>query len=174
MIDLLQQLRKTPQGMGAEYQTHVAVGSAHLVGHLFLLGHTAAQADYLPGIGLFGMGQGAEISIDPLLGVLPHGAGVEDDHIGLMRILGKSEAQFAEHAHNMFAVGHVLLASKSVYAGQGRMIQGFLQMRADLLHDLPLPRQLLGGYNDFFSLQKTFSCLPGRKRPGGKSCQIIL
>ena len=44
----------------------------------------------------------------------------------------------------MFAVGHVLLASKSVYAGQGRMIQGFLQMRADLLHDLPLPRQLLG------------------------------
>ena len=71
MIDLLQQLRKTPQGMGAEYQIHVAVGSAHLVGHLFLLGHTAAQADYLPGIGLFGMGQGAEISIDPLLGVLP-------------------------------------------------------------------------------------------------------
>ena len=63
----------------------------------------------------------------------------------------------------MFAVGHVLLASKSVYAGQGRMIQGFLQMRADLLHDLPLPRQLLGGYNDFFSLQKHSPVSPAAK-----------
>ena len=160
-IDLLQQLRELPQGMGAEYQIHMAVGLSHLVRHPLLLSHAAAQADDLAGIGLFRVGQGAEVAVHSLLRVLAHGAGIQHHHVGLESIVGKGKAHLAQHAHQVLAVGHVLLAAEGVHIRQGRVVQRFGKVGADFLFNFPLTRQTLRGNNYVFTFQKTFSCLVG-------------
>ena len=75
----MEHLGELPQGVGAEHQIHVAVGLADLLGDPGLLGHTAAQTDELVRVAALGVDQGPQIAQHPLLGVLPDGAGVDDD-----------------------------------------------------------------------------------------------
>ncbi|MPN56861.1 hypothetical protein SDC9_204554 [bioreactor metagenome] len=63
------------------------------------------------------MGQGAEVAEHPLLRMLPDGAGVENHHVGLLRLVGEGKAHFFQHPHQLFPVGHVLLAAEGVHAG---------------------------------------------------------
>ena len=85
-------LRELPKGLGAEDQVHVAIGLADLLSHVLLLHHAAAQADELLRVAALGVDQGAHIAEHPLLGVLPDGAGVDDDDAGLLGVVGKAKA----------------------------------------------------------------------------------
>ena len=85
-------LRELPQGVGAEDQVHVAIGLADLLGHMLLLHHAAAQTDELLRVAALGVDQSPHVAQHPLLGVLPDGAGVDDDDAGLLRVIGKTKA----------------------------------------------------------------------------------
>ena len=82
---LHQQLGQGVDGVHAEHQVHKGVTLAQLVHHGGLLGHAAAQADDEPGLFLLEALQRAHIAEHPLLGVLAHGAGVEEDEVRLFR-----------------------------------------------------------------------------------------
>ena len=110
------------------------------------------------------MGQGAQIAIDPLFGVVAHSAGVEHDHIGRKGIVGKVKSHLPQHAHQILAVGHVLLAAEGVHQGQRGMVQGLGQMGADLFLYFSLLRQIFRSNDDIFSIQKTFSCPAAAQR----------
>ena len=114
-IDLPEKFRELPQGLRAEHQIHMAVGLAHLFRHLGPLGHTAAQADDLLRIGFLGVGQGAQIAVDPLFRVVADGAGVQHDDVRLGRLGDEFAAHGLQHAHDVLAVGHVLLAAEGVH-----------------------------------------------------------
>ena len=114
-IDLIQQLGELPQGLRAEHQIHMAVGLAHLLGHLRPLRHAAAQADHLRRVGLLRVGQRTQIAVHPLLRVVADGAGVQHHHVRLGRIVGERTPHGPEHTHNVLAVGHVLLAAEGVH-----------------------------------------------------------
>ena len=53
------------------------------------------------GILLLRVGQNAQVAEHPLLGVLPDGAGVEDDEIRLLGILRQRKAHLLQHAHEL-------------------------------------------------------------------------
>ena len=116
---VVEELREPPEGLGAEDQVHVAVGGPDLLGHHLLLGHAAAQADDEVGVLLLGVDQAAQQAVDPVLRVLPDGAGVDDDEIRLAGILRKGEAHVPEHPHDALAVRHVLLAAVGIHHGHG-------------------------------------------------------
>ena len=78
--------------MGAKDQVHVAIGLADLLGHMLLLHHAAAQTDELLRVAALGVDQSTHVAQHPLLGVLPDGAGVDDDNAGLLRVIGKTKA----------------------------------------------------------------------------------
>ena len=114
-IDLIQKLGEFPQRLGAEYQIHMAIGLAYLLRHLGALCHAAAQADDLLRVGLFRVGQGAQIAVDPLFRVVTDGAGVQYDDIGLGRLGDEVAAHGLQHAHDMLAVRHILLAAEGIH-----------------------------------------------------------
>ena len=87
--------RELPQHVGAEHQVHVAEGLAYLVGHVLLLGHAAAHTDDLVRVAALHVDQGAQVAQHPLLGVLPDGAGVQDDDLGLLLLAGEAVAHLA-------------------------------------------------------------------------------
>ena len=99
LIDLPQQFRELPKGVGAKHQVHMAVGLLHPLAHPLLLGHAPAQADDLLRVLLLRVGQKAQVAEHPLLGVLPHGAGIQDDQVGLLGVLRKGEAARLQHSH---------------------------------------------------------------------------
>ena len=49
-----------------------------------LLSQTATDGDLHPGPAGLDRGEVAEVAVEPVVGVLPHGAGVEDDEVGLL------------------------------------------------------------------------------------------
>ena len=109
-----------------------------------LLHHAAAQADDLVGVAALGMGQGPYVAQHPLLGVLPHGAGVDDHHGGGALIVGKAVAHLGQVAPDALGVGLVLLTAVGVHKGQGGRGQGGVHGRhpgAEVL----LPGDILGG-----------------------------
>ena len=83
-------LGELPQHVGAEHQVHVAEGLFDLVGHVLLLGHAAAHADDLVRVAALHVDQGAQVAQHPLLRVLPDGAGVQDDDLGLLLLVGEA------------------------------------------------------------------------------------
>ena len=113
--DLLEQLRKAPQLVRAEYQVDHRIGHLDLLRHVLLLDHAAADRDDLPRPRLFRMGQRADVAQHAHLGVLAHGAGIHDDHVGLKLILREAVAHLGEIAAQLFAVGLVLLAAVGVH-----------------------------------------------------------
>ena len=96
----------------------MAIACADLLGDLGPLGHAAAQADDLLGIFLLGMGQGTQVAENPLLRMVPDGAGVQHNDVGPVCLVRKLTAHSLKHAHNVLAVGHVLLAAEGIHQGQ--------------------------------------------------------
>ena len=138
-----QKLRELPYLMRSEHDVHHPEGVFELVLHRLLLGHAAAHGD--DEVRIFGLvvGQRAHVSVDPLLGVLPDGAGVENDDIRLGGIGGEAVAAVHEPA----GVGFVLLAAVGVHQGEaGPVRDGVLY----LLAAAALLVQLRGG--NLFSL----------------------
>ena len=64
------------------------------------------------------MGQGAQIAKDTLFRVVPDGAGVQHDDVGLVGIVSKLAAHGLQHAHDVLAVRHILLAAEGVHQGK--------------------------------------------------------
>ena len=149
-------LRELPKGLGAEDQVHVAIGLADLLSHVLLLHHAAAQADELLRVAALGVDQGAHVAEHPLLGVLPDGAGVEDDEIRLLHILRQGEAALGQHPHELLPVGHILLAAEGIHAGPGMGLTGF-KHAADLLLKVPLAGKVLRRDQYVFAFQNRSS-----------------
>ena len=99
----------------------MAEGLPHLFSHMGLLGHTAAQADDLLRVAALHMDQRPQIAQHPLLGVLPDGAGVQDDDPGLLLVGGEVIAHLAQIAPDALRVGLVLLAAIGIHKGQGSL-----------------------------------------------------
>ena len=68
---------------------------------------------------LFSVGQSAQVAEDPVLGVLPDGAGVQDHHVRLLGLVDEGKAAVLKHPHQLLAVSHVLLTAEGVHAGPG-------------------------------------------------------
>ena len=155
-VDLPQQLRKAPEGLGPEDQIHVAVGLPHPLCHPLLLGHAAAEDDDLLRVLLLGMGQDAQVAEDPLLRVLPDGAGVQQGQIRLPRVLRKGEAAGLQHAHEPLAVRHVLLTAVGLHKGPGMGPPGG-EHGLDLRLKVPLAGDFRLRDHNFLSLQNASS-----------------
>ena len=52
-----------------------------------------------------------------------HGAGVEQDEVGLLERIGQAEADILQNAADLFAVVDVLLAAEAVDVGHGRRVR---------------------------------------------------
>src|SRR5581483_3043437 len=107
-------------------QAAVAVGADHdvdvrrlgLDAGLEVLGHAAGDAQHHPGARLVAR-QHAGAGVDLLLGLLAHGAGVEQDQIRARRIVGARVARAVQQAQHHVAVRDVHLAAVGleVHAG---------------------------------------------------------
>ena len=148
----VEQLREPPEGVGAEDQIHLPVGVLDLLRHVGLLGHAAAHADELAGLGPLGVHQRAQVAQHPLLGVLPDGAGVDDNQVGLRLALGELVPHLAEVAPQPLRVGLVLLAAVGVHKGQGRGRPGGEPL-VELLAEIPLAVHVRGGNSGGLSIQ---------------------
>ena len=94
------------------------------VGDLGFSRHAAAQEDFLLRVAALGVSQRAQIAEDPLLGVLPDGAGVHDDHIRALGAADNGVATLGEKASQLFGIGLVLLAAVGLHIGGGRTAFG--------------------------------------------------
>ena len=111
------------QGVDAVHpkdEVDVGVAFAHLFHDLLLVGHAAAQPDQKARLFLLEALEGPDVAEDPLLGVLPHGAGVEEDQVGLFGGVAQAVADVSQDAFQPLAVVDVLLAAVAVDIGQGR------------------------------------------------------
>ena len=121
----------------------VAVGPDHQVhpGHLLqqrgaqALRHAADHAEDAAGplVAL----QLAHPPDHPLLGVVAHGAGVDQHDVGVRRLLGPHVALPAEHPEHELGVGHVHLAAVGLDVdplGHGLKIAGGFRPRGVLAH----------------------------------------
>ena len=87
----------------------------------------------------------ADVSEDPLLGVLAHGAGVDDDDIGLIFVGRERAAHLAKIAAYALAVALVLLTAVGIH--QRLLLRALAhEAKPQALADLLLPRYLLPGY----------------------------
>ena len=108
------------------------------------------------------MDQGPQVAQHPLLGVLPDGAGVQDDDPGLLLVLGEAEAHGLQIAPDALGVRLVLLAAVGVHKGQGPLPPGGVQVR-DLLAEGELAVHIRlgnGGGDSFHWFLPDGSCLP--------------
>ena len=97
------------QGLRAE--DHVDKGRARNDGLAFLAGHAAAHADDQFGSGRLHGPEVAQVGEDLLLGLLADGTGVEQDDVGLVRVVGQLGALgLGQQVGHPFAVVGVHLA----------------------------------------------------------------
>ena len=97
------------QGLRAE--DHVDKGGAREDGLAFLTGHAAAHADDQLGAGRLHGPEVAQVGEDLLLGLLADGTGVEQDDVGLVRVVGQLGALgLGQQVGHPFAVVGVHLA----------------------------------------------------------------
>ena len=137
--------------MRPEDEIHHAVGVFELVRHVLLLHHAAAHGDDLVGVRRLGVGQRADVPEHALLGVLAHGAGVENHEVRLRAVIRKAEAHVRKIAAQLFAVGLVLLAAEGVHHRERADAAREIGL-ADLCADLALARDLLrGDFRSFVS-----------------------
>ena len=137
-------LRKAPQHLGAKDQVHMAVGFLDFLSHMGLLGHAAAQADELAGVAALHVDQRPQVTQHPLLGVLPDGAGVDDDDVGLLLVLGEAVAHLPKIAPDALGVGLILLAAVGVHKGEGGLGPLGIEL-GDGVTIIHLPGDLLPG-----------------------------
>ena len=115
--DLAQELGKAPELVGIENAVHMAVARADFFYHVGLPHHAPAEENLLPRVAALGVHQRAHVSVDPLLGVLADGAGVEDDDVRPLLGLGHFIAAGGEHAANLLGIGLILLAAVGIHIG---------------------------------------------------------
>ena len=130
----------------------MAVGLADLLRHLGALGHAAAQADNLLGVGFLGVGQRAQRAVDPLFRVVADGAGVQHHNVRLGGVGDEGAVHSRQHPHNVLAVGHVLLAAVGVHHGADRTAAPGVAL-LELLFKIPLAGGLLRRDQYLFSVQ---------------------
>ena len=63
--------------------------------------------------------QRADVAKDPVLGVFAYRAGVEQDEVRFLHILGKAVARLTEHPLDALAVGDILLTAVGADICQG-------------------------------------------------------
>src|SRR5262249_40858505 len=80
---------------------------------LIFLRHAAEDADDLVGVALLVSAEPAESAVDFLLGVLADAAGVEEDDVGLSRLVGQDVALPAQRTDDQLAVEDVHLTADS-------------------------------------------------------------
>ena len=152
------QLRQGVDAVHAEHQIHIGVALAQLFHNVFLVGHAAAQSDDEAGLFFLKALQRAHVAEHPLLGVLTHGAGVEQNQVGVLGLIAQAVADIYQHALDALAVVDVLLAAVAMHKGQRRGVVG-------------LPHQL-GGNGIMFKVnvfQKNHPSPPGRVAPCGET-----
>ena len=152
LVDPPQELRELPQGVGSEHQVHQGIGLFDALGDPLLLGHTAAEGDDHFGVFLFGVGQGTQVAEDPVFGVLPDGAGVQNHQVRLGGLVRQGEAAGLQHTHELLAVGHVLLAAEGVHAGHRMGLPGGKHI-AYVLFKFPLAGKVRFGNQYVFAFQ---------------------
>ena len=107
MPGALQQDRERVHVVGAEDDVDPR-RAAHDLGAV-LLGEAAADRDLHARPGVLRRTQVAEVAVQPVVGVLPHGAGVEHDDVGLVAG-GAHVARGLQQARHPLGVVHVHLA----------------------------------------------------------------
>ena len=115
----VENLRELPEMMGGEYAVDVGIAFADALHHLRLARHTTAEENFLLRVAALGVGQGPQITEYPLLGVLPDGAGVHDDHVRALGAADDGVAALGEEAPQLFGIGLVLLAAIGLHVGGG-------------------------------------------------------
>ena len=134
--------------MRAEYDVDERERRADALRHALLLHHAAADGNEHRGIAALDVFQRADVAVDAVLGVLPDCAGVEEDEIRFVFIVGKGKAHFSEHALDFFAVRHVLLAAVGAHKGlRFRTHRAHLHDRGDIRGIQLLLLQLRRGHN---------------------------
>ena len=118
-----EELGEAPKRVGAEDQVHMPEGLPQFFRDVGLLSHAAAQADDLVGVFPLGVGQRAHIAQHPLLGVLPDGAGVDDDDRRLTLVLGESIPHLCQIPPDTLRIRLVLLTPVGVHIGQGSPVE---------------------------------------------------
>ena len=125
------------QGIDAVHtkdQIDIGIALAQLFYHMFLVGHAATQADHQAALFLLQALQCTHIAEHALLGVLPHGAGVEEDEICILRLIAQAVADIHQHALDALAIVDVLLTAIAVYKGQRRgVVSRTHQLRSRLV-----------------------------------------
>ena len=109
--------------------------------HCLLSGHTAGEKNQLLRVAAAGMGQSAQISKHPLLRMLPHRTGIDNDQVGPLRLLLGMIAHLDEHPQHPLAVCLILLAAIGVQPRRGLDAPGCpvgLHLIGILLLDLKL------------------------------------
>ena len=101
---------------------------------MLLVGHASAQANDQAGLFLLEALEGTHIAEHPLLGVLTHSAGVEEDQVGVLRLVAQAVADIHQHTLDALAVVDVLLAAVAVHKGQRRGVVSLLyQISGDVI-----------------------------------------
>ena len=127
------QLRQGVDAVHAEHEVHIGVAPAQLFHHMLLVGHASAQADDQAGLFLFEALEGTHIAEHPLLGVLTHSAGVEEDQVGVLRLVAQAVANIHQHTLDALAVVDVLLAAVAVHKGQRGVVSLLYQISGDVI-----------------------------------------
>lgn len=110
LLHLVQHGRQAVQGLRAEHHVHVRRPLAQ--GSPFLAGDAAADADDHAGAFFLQGAPAAQLGEDFLLGSLAHGTGVEQQHVGLGRIVGQLQIMgFAEQIPQLGGIVLVHLAA---------------------------------------------------------------
>ena len=126
------ELRQGVDAVHAEHKIDVGVALAQLFHHMLLVGHAAAQTDDKAAFFLLETLQRAHVAEHALLGVLAHGAGVEQDEVGIFGLITQAVADIHQHALDALAV--VLLAAVAVHESQRRRIVSLLhQLGGDVV-----------------------------------------
>ena len=139
--DPVELLRQLPEVVGGEDAIHVGVRLLHPLGDLGLAHHAAADEDLLPRVAALGVDQGPHVAEDPLGGVLPDGAGVDDHQVRPLGGIGEAVAAALQDAPDLLGIGLVLLAAVGLHVSCGRHALG-LPPALDIVADLRLPPQV--------------------------------
>ena len=116
------ELRQGIDSVHAKHKVNVRIALAQLFYHVLLVGHASAQADDEIMLFFLESLQGTYIAEHTLLGMLTHGAGVEEDQVCILGLIAQAIADVHQHTLDPLAVVHVLLTAIAVHKGQRRRI----------------------------------------------------
>ena len=133
-LDLIDEARQVAVGVRTDDQVDQLLLLEQLVPQA--LGHAAEDAHLELGVVALAAFEVLQTMTNPLLGVVPDGAGIEQDQIGLALILGGGVAGFGEDARNDLAIAEVHLATVA------------LEVQLALAHGAGLQGLALAGFVD--------------------------